>query len=74
MGRGKSYNLDDYADRLFAHLAEHGPKTTNDLVYGVKGTQVRLMEGLILLRSQQRVKHRIINKHNEILWTARVKA
>lgn len=68
MGRGKSYKIEDYADRIVSFLSmKGGEATTEELIKEVTGTDFRLADGLFYLAMRHRVKASV--SEHIITWT-----
>lgn len=56
MGRGPSYTVENYADRILLYLySKKEGKTTQEIMKEVKGTDYRIIEGLFFLYDKEDV-------------------
>lgn len=67
MGRGKSYTITDYGDRIILYLHMKDEATTEEILREVKGTDFRLVDGLLFLAMNQKVRASV--SEHLITWT-----
>lgn len=69
MGSRPSYTIEDYATRIELYLHTHSPAHTERILRDVKGTDFRLVEGLLFLAMNKRVRVDV-TKH-KMMWELR---
>jgi len=67
MGRGPSYSLEDFADRVANYLLSFTePVRTEQIIKEVRGTDTRVADGLLWLALNQKVK--VKTDKNYVYW------
>lgn len=67
MGRGTTYTLRHYRNRILEYIDEVGECTTEDIMKNVRGTNHRLMDGLFYAVTSKIVVGRIENL-DKVIW------